>query len=65
VGLSPARYLAHWRMHVAGAWLRHGRSTVADIAQRLGYESEASFSRAFKRLFGVPPGTLRSQVDRP
>ena len=39
VGLSPARYLAHWRMHVAGAWLRHGRSTVADIAQRLGYES--------------------------
>ena len=65
VGLSPARYLAHWRMHVAGAWLRHGRSTVADIAQRLGYESEASFSRAFKRLFGVPPGTLRSQADRP
>jgi AraC-like DNA-binding protein len=65
VGLSPARYLAHWRMHVAGAWLRHGRSTVADIAQRLGYESEAAFSRAFKRLCGVPPGTLRSQVDRP
>lgn len=62
VGLSPARYLAHWRMHVAGAWLRHGRLTVTDIAQRLGYESEASFSRAFKRLFGVPPGTLRSQV---
>jgi AraC-like DNA-binding protein len=61
VGLSPARYLAHWRMHVAGAWLRHGGSTVADIAQRLGYESEASFSRAFKRLFGVPPGTLRPQ----
>jgi AraC-like DNA-binding protein len=62
VGLSPARYLAHWRMHVAGAWLRHGGSTVADIAQRLGYDSEASFSRAFKRLFGVPPGMLRSQV---
>jgi len=61
VGLSPARYLAHWRMHVAGAWLRHGGSTVADIAQRLGYESEASFSRAFKRLFGVPPGALRLQ----
>jgi len=59
VGLSPARYLTHWRMHVAGAWLRHGGSTVADIAQRLGYESEASFSRAFKRLFGVPPGALR------
>jgi AraC-like DNA-binding protein len=62
VGLSPARYLTHWRMHVAGAWLRQGASPVADIAQRLGYESEASFSRAFKRLFGVPPGTLRAQV---
>ncbi|WP_200952957.1 MULTISPECIES: AraC family transcriptional regulator [unclassified Rhizobacter] len=62
VGLSPARYLAHWRMHVAGGWLRHGGATVADIAQRLGYESEASFSRAFKRIFGVPPGTLRAQA---
>jgi len=62
VGMSPARYLAHWRMHVAGAWLRHGGQTVSDIAQRLGYESEASFSRAFKRLFGVAPGALRRQT---
>ncbi len=61
VGLSPARYLVHWRMHIAGVWLRHGQLTVADVAQRLGYESEASFSRAFKRIFGVPPGTLRPQ----
>lgn len=61
VGLSPARYLAQWRMHVAGTWLRAGQLTVADVAQRLGYESEASFSRAFKRLFGVPPGTFRAQ----
>jgi AraC-like DNA-binding protein len=62
LGLSPARYLAQWRMHVAGACLRHGRLTVADVAQQLGYESEASFSRAFKRLFGVSPGTLRSHA---
>jgi AraC-like DNA-binding protein len=62
VGVPPARYLAQWRMHVAGAWLRHGGASVADIAERLGYESESSFSRAFKRLFGVPPGTLRTQV---
>ncbi|MEM4987882.1 AraC family transcriptional regulator [Collimonas sp. H4R21] len=61
VGLSPARYLAQWRMHIAGTWLRHGQLTVADVARQLGYESEASFSRAFKRLHGVPPGTLRAQ----
>lgn len=61
VGVSPARYLARWRMHVASVWLRTERSTVADVAARLGYDSEASFSRAFKRLVGVPPGTLRRE----
>ncbi|MBC7807940.1 MAG: AraC family transcriptional regulator [Akkermansiaceae bacterium] len=59
VGMSPARYLARWRMHVASVWFRSERLTVAQVAERLGYESEASFSRAFKRLVGVPPGTLR------
>lgn len=61
VGLSPGRYLAQWRMHLAGTWLRNGQLNIADVAQRLGYESEASFSRAFKRLIGVPPGAVRAQ----
>ncbi len=59
VGVPPAQYLARWRMHLASAWLRNGRLTVAAVAARLGYESEASFSRAFKRLSGAPPSALR------
>jgi AraC-like DNA-binding protein len=59
VGVSPARYLSRWRMHLASVWLRHDRLTVGEVAGRLGYESEASFSRAFKRLLGVPPSALR------
>jgi AraC-like DNA-binding protein len=59
VGEPPAHYVARWRMHVAGGWLRHNRHTVAEVAERLGYESEASFSRAFKRVRGVPPGAFR------
>jgi AraC-like DNA-binding protein len=59
VGVSPARYLARWRMHLASAWLRDSRLTVSEAAARLGYDSEASFSRAFKRFTGVPPSSLR------
>ncbi|WP_394826349.1 AraC family transcriptional regulator [Pendulispora albinea] len=59
VGTSPARYLARWRMHVASGWLRSERLTVSEAASRLGYDSEASFSRAFKRVLGVPPSELR------
>ena len=63
VGMPPARYLARWRMHVASGWLHNERLSVAEVAERLGYESEASFSRAFKRHVGVPPSALR-RVDR-
>jgi AraC-like DNA-binding protein len=59
VGVPPARYLARWRMHLASTWLRKDRLTVRETAAKLGYESEASFSRAFKRATGVPPSELR------
>ena len=59
VGESPARYVARWRMHLASGWLRKERLSISDVAQRLGYDSEASFSRAFKRSVGVPPSALR------
>jgi AraC-like DNA-binding protein len=59
MGMPPARYVARWRMHLASAWLRRQRLGVAEVAARLGYESEPSFSRAFKRHVGVSPGLLR------
>jgi AraC-like DNA-binding protein len=59
VGSSPGRYLTRWRMHVARRWLRTERLSVAEVAARLGYESEGAFSRAFKRVVGVPPSALR------
>jgi len=61
VGQPPMQYLALWRMHVAAQRLREGRGSVAQIAFAVGYESEAAFSRAFKRQFGTSPGTWRRQ----
>ena len=53
---EPAmRYLARWRMHVALDRLREEGVTVGELAGRLGYRSEAAFSRAFKRIIGSPP----------
>jgi AraC-like DNA-binding protein len=48
-------------MHVAAQQLREGRGNVAQIGFAVGYESEAAFSRAFKRQFGTSPGTWRRQ----
>jgi AraC-like DNA-binding protein len=61
VGMSPGRYVTRWRMHLATTWLREDKLTVAETAARLGYDSEASFSRAFKRDVGVPPSALRRE----
>jgi AraC-like DNA-binding protein len=59
MGVSPAQYLVRWRMHLACAWLQDDRLTVAEVSSRLGYDSEPSFSRAFKRLVGLPPSAVR------
>ncbi|WP_435605740.1 AraC family transcriptional regulator [Pseudomonas knackmussii] len=61
VGQPPMQYLTLWRMHVAAQLLREGRGNVAQIGFAVGYESEAAFSRAFKRQFGTSPGTWRRQ----
>jgi AraC-like DNA-binding protein len=61
VGQPPMQYLTLWRMHVAAQQLREGRGNVAQIGFAVGYESEAAFSRAFKRQFGTSPGTWRRQ----
>lgn len=59
VGLPPMQYVTQWRMHLASSWIREDHLSVSEVAYRLGYSSEAAFSRAFKRHLQVPPGVLR------
>ncbi|VVP68002.1 IS5 family transposase IS4811 [Pseudomonas fluorescens] len=61
VGQPPMQYLTLWRMHLAAQQLREGRGNVGQIGYAVGYESEAAFSRAFKRQFGMSPGMWRRQ----
>ena len=62
IGESPMRYLARWRVQLAKQMLRDGDSSIAEIAVRVGYESEAAFNRAFKRGTGSPPATWRKSA---
>jgi AraC-like DNA-binding protein len=64
LGIPPMHYLAKWRMQVASELLMSGKANLASIAADVGYDSEASFSRAFKKMVGVPPSTWRRQ-ERP
>ena len=59
VGQPPMQYLTFWRMHLAAQQLRETRGTVAQVGFAVGYESEAAFSRAFKRQFGASPAAWR------
>jgi len=59
LGIAPMGYLAQWRLQVAGHLLRTTMRGVADIADSVGYGSEASLSRAFKRHAGVSPAAWR------
>ncbi|HEU0184382.1 MAG TPA: AraC family transcriptional regulator [Blastocatellia bacterium] len=59
VGEPPLRYLSRWRMHKAIEMLREGRRTTSEIASLVGYESEAAFSKAFKKWNGQGPGSYR------
>jgi AraC-like DNA-binding protein len=62
LGQTPMQYLAAWRMHLAEQMLRERRASVAQIAERLGYQTEAAFRRAFRRVRGVGPGDVRRQA---
>jgi len=59
VGEPPMQYLAGWRMHLARRMLRDTTLTIGAVAGRVGYESEAAFNRAFRRIVGTPPATWR------
>jgi len=64
VGQPPMQYLTNWRMQLAANYLRNGNEGIAAIANRVGYDSEAAFSRAFKKSTGVPPSEWRVQTVR-
>jgi AraC-like DNA-binding protein len=59
VGEPVMQYVARFRMHLAKTCLEDEGAGVGEMAARLGYRSEAAFSRAFKRFIGVSPGTVR------
>ena len=59
VGVPPIQYLAQWRIQLAASLLRSGKSSLAEIAERVGYGSEAALSRAFKRQVGIAPALYR------
>jgi AraC-like DNA-binding protein len=59
LGVAPMGYLTSWRLQLAGRQLRTSAATIAEVAEAVGYASEASFSRAFKRHVGEAPGEWR------
>jgi AraC-like DNA-binding protein len=61
IGLTPMQYLTNWRMQIGSRLLTQSNATLASVALDAGYESEAAFSRAFKRAVGVPPSVWRRE----
>ena len=66
IGMAPLRYVTELRMRLASQWLTLERLPIEEVAQRLGYTSQAAFSRAFKRVTGKTPGLSRKvrQAER-
>lgn len=58
-GMTPVRYLTELRMRLASQWIGRDRMSIDVVAHRLGYGSQAAFSRAFKRIIGHSPGAMR------
>jgi AraC-like DNA-binding protein len=59
VGMPAMQYVARWRMHVALTRLRERDEGLVAVAGGVGYQSEAAFSRAFKRFVGMSPGAVQ------
>ncbi len=63
VGIGPMQYLTNWRMQQAADLLADTDYSMAQIAERVGYTSEWSFAKAYKRAFGIGPGAYRRQAS--
>jgi len=59
VGEPAMHYVVRWQVHAAMSWLKAGNVSISEAASRLGYGSEAAFSRAFKRFLGTAPGAIK------
>lgn len=59
IGYPPIQYLTRWRMQLAAKRLSEGGVKIAAVAREVGYDSEAAFSRAFKKYSGLPPSEWR------
>ncbi|MFA5951778.1 MAG: AraC family transcriptional regulator [Hyphomicrobium sp.] len=59
LGQSPIEYVTGWRMQLAADRIRNSNDSLAAVAADVGYESEAAFDRAFKRVTGLTPGRWR------
>jgi AraC-like DNA-binding protein len=65
LGQAPIEYVTSWRMQLAADRIRNGNDSLSTIAASVGYESEAAFNRAFKRVTGTTPGRWREGLDKP
>jgi AraC-like DNA-binding protein len=62
VGEPPLAYVSRWRLETAAGLLQDGALSLGEVAASVGYESEAAFSKAFRRRFGTPPGAYRRRA---
>ena len=65
VGASPIAYLTRWRMLQAARLIRESSAAMAEVAEKVGYTSEAAFAKAFKRTLGRTPGEVRRSAPQP
>jgi AraC-like DNA-binding protein len=61
LGQTPLEYLTQWRMYKAGAMIRSHNASFSEVALAVGYGSESSFSRVFRREMGIAPKEYRRQ----
>jgi AraC-like DNA-binding protein len=64
LGIPPMQYVTQWRMQLASNLLSRTSLSLGQVAAQIGYESEAAFSRAFKKAVGDSPGSWRKLHER-
>lgn len=65
VGVRPMEYLLAWRMAIAKSLMRGGGLALDEVARRIGYASTSTFSTAFSRHVGIPPGRFMRRAEAP